>query len=192
MELVLLFFASFGFVIILFLIYSGFFKPVIFKTIDMPKLTLALLPFQGDYKDSAPLQVEVMKLCQGAEIKITNTAGIYFDDPKKVAKEELRSLVGVVITEDQIETVKGLHSDIEIVSLENVKAFHTKWIYKTGLSITLAILKVYPAMKRFSKREGFQIYQSIEVYDFPNKELNYYFPKQDKETLWKVPKKNYL
>ncbi len=190
MELILLFFGSFGAVIVLFLFYSGYFNPVLFKTQTLPQYYLALRPLVGDYKNSPSIQAELMQELVDGGLVIDTTAGIYFDNPKELEKDKLRSLVGVVIKAEQLDLFKALHSDARLVELEEQKAFHTSWNYKSGLSIMLAIMRVYPAIFKRAKRDHFEIFQSIEIYDFSQKRLDYYFPKQTLDSLWEVNSSN--
>jgi len=188
MELLLLFFTSFGSVIVLFLFYSGYFTPIKFTTMDLPEMTLALVPYVGAYKTSSTLQVELFDELKDAGLDVDSSAGIYFDNPKEVAEVENRSLIGVVIKHDDKEKFLALGSDVRLVTLETTKVLHTGFSYKSGLSIMLAIMKIYPAIKNRAKRQAFEVYESIEVYDFPNKTLNFYFPKQTLESLWDLHK----
>ena len=188
MELVLLFIASFGSVIVLFLFYSGYFTPIKFKTVDLPEMSLALVPFVGAYKTSSALQVELFQELKDAGLDVDSSAGIYFDNPKEVAEDENRSLIGVVIKVEDKEKFLALHLDARFVELKSQKVLHTDFAYKSGLSIMLAIMKVYPAIMKRAKRHSFDVYESIEVYDFPNKSLNFYFPKQTVEYLWDLHK----
>lgn len=188
MELLLLFFASFGSVIVLFLFYSGYFTPITFKTIDLPELTLALVPYVGPYKSSSTLQVKLFEELKEAGLDIDSSAGIYFDNPKLVAEAENRSLIGVVMKDEDKEKFLALNSDARLVELVSQKVLYSGFAYKSGLSIMLAIMKIYPAIVKGAKRQAFDVYESIEVYDFPNKTLNFYFPKQSIESLWNLHK----
>lgn len=188
MELLLLFFASFGSVIVLFLFYSGYFTPLKFKTIDLPEITLALIPYIGAYKTSSTLQVELFEALKDAGLDVDSSAGIYFDNPKEVEETKNRSLIGVVIKADDKEKFLALESDARLVELRAQKVLHTDFAYKSGLSILLAIMKVYPAILKRAKRQAFEVYESIEVYDFPNKTLHFYFPKQSIKSLWDLHK----
>ena len=188
MELTLLFFASFGSVIVLFLFYSGYFTPVKFTTVELPTLTLAVLPFVGAYKTSSSLQVELFEELKDAGLDVDSSAGIYFDNPKKVVESEHRSLVGVVIKPENRERFLALDSKARLVELQSQKVLHTSFAYKSGLSILLAIMKVYPAILKRVKRQAFELYENIEVYDFPHKRLHFYFPKQSVESLWDLHK----
>ena len=188
MELLLLFFASFGSVIVLFLFYSGDFTPIKFRTLDLPEMTLALVPYVGAYKTSSALQVELFQELKDAGLDVDSSAGIYFDNPKDVAEVDNRSLIGVVIKPGDKEKFLSLETDARLVELKTQKVLHTSFAYKSGLSIMLAIMKIYPAIMKRAKRQSFDVYESIEVYDFPNKSLNFYFPKQTVENLWDLHK----
>lgn len=188
MELILLFIASFGSVVVLFLFYSGYFTPISFKSVDLPEITLVLVPFVGAYKTSSALQVELFQALKDAGLDVDSSAGIYFDNPKEVVEAENRSLVGVVIKAQDKEMFLALHSDARFVELKSQKVLHTDFAYKSGLSIMLAIMKVYPAMMKRAKRKSFDLHESIELYDFPNKRLHFYFPKESMASLWDLHK----
>ncbi len=184
MELFLLFFGAFSTVIVLFLAYLGYFNTVRFKVTKLPKLTLALMPFEGSYKESTALQVELFKRMQEAGLTSDRSCGIYFDDPKKVASNRLRSLVGMVVAEHEKESFLALQTQAKLIELEEDEAIVSSFAYKSGLSILLAISKIYPAFDKYAKRNGLEKFQSIEVYDFSKKKLYFYFPKESKEKLW--------
>ncbi len=186
MELVFLFLLSFGSVIVVFAFYLGYFKPVKFKTQKLPTLSMAVRPYIGDYKNAAAAQVSLMQELQAAGLSVDSTVGIYFDNPKRVDSKALRSLVGVVISDEETLIRSGVAASY--IRLEADDAFHTSWVYKSGLSIMVAIMKVNPAFAKRAKRQGFEVLQSIEYYDFNNKVLHFYFPKQSLESLWEMHK----
>lgn len=181
MELIFLFFGSFGAVVILFLAYSGFFKPVLFSKVERTPFYAAFTKAQGDYKDIPHKQIEVFNALQNKGIESNVSFGIYYDDPKKVAKEQLRAVCGVIIDEAQAKALEG--SGIELLSFPKMQSYKAGFVYKSGLSIMLAIIKVYPAFKKFAKRLGVEPRMTLEIYDFPNKQIEFYFPLENEEAL---------
>ena len=145
---------------------------------------MAVRSYIGDYKDAATVQVQLMQELQASGLSVDSTVGIYFDNPKLVDSKALRSLVGVVVSDEEALIRSGV--DASYLRFEAADAFHTSWVYKSGLSIMVAIMKVYPAFRKRAKRQEFEVLQSIEHYDFSNKELHFYFPKQSVESLWKI------
>lgn len=184
MELFLLFLFSFSSVIIVFFIYLGYFNPVKFEIKDTPSLEMAVVSFVGAYKDATSKQLEVLKVLAEAGLDVSATVAIYFDDAKKMEDEVCRCLVGVVIKD--VKAFSDLNLDMQLLALPIVKSYFTSFSYKSGLSIMLAIMKIYPAIKKRHKRHNAVLYESIEVYDFTNKVLNYYFPKESIASLWKL------
>jgi hypothetical protein len=149
-------------------------------------MTLAVVPYVGDYKKSAAAQIALIQELKDAGLRVKEAAGIYFDNPKEVESDKLRSLVGAVLQDDELEKFRSLNSKAKLVKLHKESAFYTKWDYKSGLSMMLAIMKIYPAIKKHAKLVGFDVHESIETYEFANKQLNYYFPKQSMEKLWET------
>lgn len=190
MELFFLFFAAFGSVIFLYIAYLGYFNPIRFERNSLPVSTAALLPFVGSYKDAVAKQLELFKLMQEAGLKSNKSCGIYLDDPKQVPAERLRSMVGMIVAKDEVEEFNALNSGAKLVNFEPEATLSTTFAYKSGISILLAINKIYGAYEKYLKRVGKARSSAIEIYDFERKKLFFYFPDQSKEQLWETLQKS--
>lgn len=148
--------------------YYGAFEEVNINTELAGGETVVYKNFRGSYCQS----IDAMEAIQ-AELEadgITGLGGlsIYYDDPKEVEKEELRSAVGRIIAPNDIEKVKKL-GKYNLVTLPVGEYMVTESDFKGVASTFLSVLRICPKLKGFSKEEGYNTTGPIvKIYDFKN------------------------
>eukprot|EP00794_Sanderia_malayensis_P011806 gene11806-13029_t len=98
--------------------------------------------------------------------------GIYFDDPDQVAADETCYAVGVFIekektsqseAEEITETMRGVgYKSVELPAVS--KAVCTTFPFKIGLSIVIAVAKVYPALRKYVQENKISPHPYLEYY----------------------------
>ncbi|CAM1327110.1 TEX264 (predicted), partial [Pycnogonum litorale] len=169
--------AVFTLLIILFLtifilvIYSGLFTEIVIKTCKPPfaSLEVAYKYSRGVYKNCSILFTEVHALAPSLK-----NYGIYYDDPDKVKQNDLRYIVGAVLsdgenpdlTADDEVRQKLLEHGYKIQSfpvVENVVM--TSFPFKSMVSVMIAISRVYPRLKNYIEEHKLCAYPIIEIYE---------------------------
>ncbi len=161
--------------LLLFYYFYGGFKKVEVKTSQVGGETLVYEKLKGDYRQSGDVMDKIYKsLLEEDKIETFKGFGIYYDNPKIVEKEKLRSEAGCIIEE------KDLVKLSETNDKYNIKVFPTKeyitaeFPYKGKLSVVFSILKVYPALGKYAVENRYDENTSVmEIYDVPNKKIYY-------------------
>lgn len=133
----------------------------------------------GDYNQAGKITNEVYNsLLADYKIETQKGCGIYYDDPKLVDKDKLRSEVGCILEAGDIDKIGGLKSEYKIKILPFGKYVITEFPYKGFPSIIIGIIKVYPKLGEYMIENKINS-PIMEVYDIPNNKIIYRtnFPK---------------
>lgn len=162
-------------IIVGFAAYWGAFKSIKFTVVEQGGETLVYENMTGDYRQSGVVMDKVYySLLNDYNIETFKGFGIYYDNPQKVETSKLRSELGCIIEESDIHRVSELDGNFKIKSYPKGKYIVTEFPYKGKLSVMLGIIKVYPALNKFVKENGFNEEGAImEIYDTPNKKIVY-------------------
>jgi hypothetical protein len=92
-------------------------------------------------------------------------AGVYFDDPGEVGKDNCRSRAGVILDTEALAA-----SGLPTATYKANEGLQTEFPYHSCISIYIAVAKVYPALKKacdnLKKRGELDKYgECIEVWD---------------------------
>ena len=100
--------------------------------------------------------------------------GVYYDNPQKVEKSELRSEAGCILEKTDIDKLPNLEKKYTVRTFPEKEYIITEFPYKGKISIFFSIMKVYPALNKFAKQNGYNEESSVmEIYDIPNKKILY-------------------
>lgn len=129
----------------------------------------------GDYKNVGKVIDKMYyALLNEEKVECFRGFGIYYDNPQKVEKENLRAEVGNILENPTHANLEQLRAKYNIKTLEKQKFLVTEFPYKNQFSIFMGIKRVYPAMNKYVKKnnlstEGFV----MEIYDVPGKKIVY-------------------
>jgi len=164
-----------------FLFSQGFFYPVKLEERVIGGYQLVYRENTGPYEKVGPV---IKKVCEdlkndGIETKLS--FGLYYDDPKKVERENLRSEVGAVLQKQYYGRIKDLKLKYKIKRLENRKSLYAEFPLKNSLSYMIGAIKVYSAMEEYCKENNINPEQikngfGLELYDAANKVIIYVLP----------------
>lgn len=166
----LIFFVAFG----AYSYYGGLAK-IHMKVEDLGGEMIVYKEVKGDYKQTKPVTDEVYNyLLNELKIETYKGIGIFYDDPKIVAKEQLRSEIGCVIESKDIERLNENNCTYAIKTLPVKSAIVTELPFKGLISILIGIVKVYPAIRKYIDEHNLANGgYLVEVYDIPNQKTVY-------------------
>jgi len=116
------------------------------------------------------------RLLNEEQISTTKGFGIYYDNPKVVDKEKLRSIGGVILEEEYADRIPDLEKNFKLKRLGEGQVITTSIPFKNPLSVMVGIFKVYPAIERYVEEKGYDMGEMMEIYDVPNKKIIYLMP----------------
>ena len=155
--------------------YYGGFTKVDVRLASQGGETVVYNEIIGDYSQSGLVMDTIYKyLKDNEQIVTTKGFGIYFDNPQKVKKSKLRSEAGCIIETKDVEKVSALTGDFKIKVLPEKQYIVAEFPYEGKLSIMVSLMKVYPALKKYAEKNGFDTNGAVmEIYDIPNGKILY-------------------
>ncbi|MBN1621779.1 MAG: hypothetical protein JW871_04230 [Endomicrobiales bacterium] len=158
--------------LISFLFYMGVFSTPEVTEMETGPYTIVYEEFIGDYKKSGQVFERVGKAMEKEGIKTTRGFGIYFDDPKMVPADKLRSHCGLVIEGDNLKMVPELKKKYNIQVIDKSNRIVIEFPIKNMLSYVIGPMKCYPAFSEYSKEKGYKVDSpGYELYDMQSKKI---------------------
>ena len=154
--------------------YYGGFKKISFKIENQGGELVVYESFTGDYSQTAKVGDKVYyALLNDEKLETFKGIGIYYDNPKKVEKSKLRAESGCIVENTDSATIARLAEKYKLKTLPQSEFIVTEFPFKGKLSVLLGIMKVYPALEKFSEEHGYIESPITEIYDVPNKKIIY-------------------
>ncbi|MCL2028343.1 MAG: hypothetical protein FWG79_07645 [Bacteroidales bacterium] len=174
MKIVLIILAVLVMLFVVVYAYYGGFKKVSFRIEHQGGETFVYENVIGDYSQAGKVSDKVYyTLLNDEKIETTKGIGIFYDNPQKVAKDKLRSEIGCVVENLDSVTLEKLAEKYHVKTLPQSEFVVTEFPFKGKLSVLFGIMRVYPALDRFSKEQGYVESPITEIYDIPNKKIIY-------------------
>ena len=158
------------------LLYHKMFKKIKVKEGAFRPLNFAYTFHKGDYQKNMVIMEDLMKELQKASIPVVSPATIYYDNPRKTKRFELRSDIGFIVPDSITQDYLG---DIKLKKIHHKKYIYTAFPYKSRFSIMIGAMRVYPAFKKQLKKLGKPEREMIEIYEMQNKTIIYLMPVDD-------------
>lgn len=128
----------------------------------------------GDYKQTSSVTTEVYEyLLNDFKIEAYKGVGIFYDNPKNVKKEDLKSEVGCIIESKDINKLTISNCKYEIKQLSYHQLSVTEFLYKGWISILIGLSRVYPKLEKYVEMHNLPNNPTIEIYDVPNEKIIY-------------------
>ncbi|MCL3782031.1 hypothetical protein EMN47_16715 [Prolixibacteraceae bacterium JC049] len=155
--------------------YYGAFKALHIETEHQGGETIVYKKATGHYQQTGKVMNEVYyMLLKQYNIETFKGYARYLDNPKKVEKAKLRSEVGSVVENKDLEKLTNLDSILHIDTIKPQTYITTTFPYKGKISVIMGILKVYAALNKHAAQNGSNSDGAItEIYDIPNKRIIY-------------------
>ena len=174
MKVVLVILATLVVLFVFVYAYYGGFSKVNFRIEKQGGETIVYENVTGDYSQTGKVSDRIYyTLLNDEKIETTKGIGIYYDNPKKVAKEKLRSEIGCIVENADSVTLTRLAEKYQVKMLPHSEFVVAEFPFKGQLSVLFGIMKVYPALDKFSKEHGYTDSPITEIYDVPNKKIIY-------------------
>lgn len=176
MKKILLFF---GVVVVMamgFVFYLGGFAEVVVEAVEIPVINLVYAKHVGAYQWLGPAMDDISEKLNELGIVPLAGAGIYLDDSTLTETESLRSLVGSVVSDDDLEI---FGDEFDVIKIKNAKGVMVDFPFKNGLSLILAPMKVYPVISAYLGDQGIIPSASLEIYDMEQGKIMIYMEIDD-------------
>lgn len=155
--------------------YFGGFREIRFQKVTREGETLVFENMKGDYSKCGPVMDRVYySLLNDYKIQTYKGFGLYYDDPKDVAKEDLRSDIGCILESADTVKIAEISQKFKVQIYEGGDFVETQFPNKGVFSVVIGVSRVYPALDAFLEKNGFSRQGGImEIYDTPNKTITY-------------------
>lgn len=170
---------AFLLIIMIFVLYiSGFFTSIRVQEKVTGPYVLVYKDHLGDYKETRTIQDDIYyALLNDYDLETYKGFGIYYDDPKEVPKENLRSKAGCILEESQYSHLNTLEKSFNIYETPKQDSILVEFPLKNKFSPLMGLIKVYPAIKKYTEQNNLSEKEILEVYDIPNKKITYIMAK---------------
>lgn len=164
-------------VIILVIAYAFFggFKKIECNVIQNGGEVFVYEELKGDYAQSAVVMDKIYyDLLDNYKLETFKGCGIYYNNPQTTDVADLRSDVGCLLEAKDSNKVEVLEAKFKIKTLPQGDYIVTGFPFKGKMSVMIGIMKVYPAINKYVKENGYSEKGPItEIYDMPNKMIIY-------------------
>jgi len=172
-----LLFSVLGALIMLMLItlsYYGLFTRISIAEKEMGGFWLLYEKHVGDYREVGQIMDRMYSRLLGEDaIETSRGFGLYYDDPKKVKKENLRSVAGCILDKQDEGKIDHLKKNYKIQYYPASESVVAEFPFKGTLSIFIGIFKVYPKLAEYIEQRNYPPGPIMEIYDTPHKKIFY-------------------
>jgi len=154
-----------------FLAYMGAFIDPKVTEKDMGPYTLVYEPFIGPYSQTGKVFDRVYASLEADGIRTTVGIGIYYDDPRAVKPEKLRSNCGSVIDPADKGKLAALKNKYKVWTIRKKACLVAEFPLRNMLSYMIGPMKAYPALMKAAQKKGYKIQKgkamamTFELYD---------------------------
>jgi len=160
--------------IIVILAYYGLFAKVTIAEKEAGDFWIVYEKHIGDYKEVGKVMDKIYSRLLGEDaVETTRGFGLYYDNPKKVQKENLRSIVGCILENKDAGKIEYLRQRYKIKKYPSSKSVVVEFTYRGTLSIFIGIFKVYPKIAEYMEQHNYAMVPVMEIYDSPNQTISY-------------------
>jgi hypothetical protein len=155
--------------------FFGGFHKVKIQTINTGGKILVYENVTGAYNQASKISNKVYyELLNQYGIETTKGFGIFYDNPKNVEQNKLRSEIGCIVENIDNNTLDKLKANFQVKILPNENYLVAEFPFKGFLSIIMGMIKVYPIIGKYITENNFENGPIMEIYDsFVNKRIIY-------------------
>jgi hypothetical protein len=180
LKLVLSLVLAAALLVIAFLGYMGLFNRMTVEEKTMGPFTGVYESCVGDYMKSGQVFARVCDEMKKEGVACGQCFGVYYDNPREVPKDKLRSDIGVVLVDKDLLRSKELGKKYKIQTLGQKMSLVTEFPIKNMLSYMIGPMKAYPALEKAAKEKGYKPLLSYEIYDQATKKTLFVMPLDKK------------
>jgi hypothetical protein len=157
-----------------FFAYMGAFSRVVIEEKEFGPYTYAYVEHVGPYTGVAEPMMKLYEEMEAVGFNSTNGIGIYYDDPKNTPKEELKSDVGSIVSEEDMDKVDEFSDQFNFAELPQANYLIAEFPIKNVMSYMMGPMKVYPAFAKYLESKNIEVpTKGIEYYDMENNKILY-------------------
>lgn len=156
-----------------FLAHMGVFNVLTVTEKEIGPYTYVYESFAGDYAKTGPVFEKLYKSLLADGAPASKGIGIYYDDPRKTAKDELRSDCGAVISDDDLAKLPKLLEKYTARTLPAKARPTVEFPYRNGLSFMIGPMKAYPVLTKYIVEKGYKVKSAVEIYDIDGGKIIY-------------------
>lgn len=160
-------------VILLVLAYFGLFAPVKISEETAGSFWFVCAKYIGEYKNVGPVMDKLYNDLKKDGIETARGIGIYYDNPEKVEKNKLRSVVGCILEKKDEGKISELGKKYNVQQYPASKIAVCRFSFKGAPSIIIGIIKVYPVLGKYMKEHNYQEAPFMEIYDKSASEIQF-------------------
>lgn len=153
------------------LAYLGMFSTVAVVEKEMGPYTMVYESFVGPYAQSGQVFERLYKSLKADGIEAEDGIGIYYDDPRKVPANQLRSDCACVLTPDQVVKAQSLGPKYRFKTIERSASLVVEFPIRNAMSYMIAPMKTYPALAQAAKAKGYTTGAPYEYYTMKAKQM---------------------
>lgn len=174
MKIVLLIVVLLIIVSVFLLAKYGLFAKAQISEREVGPLLLVYVQHYGDYsKVGVKMDELYYDLRDNFSIETTKGFGIYYDNPQKVSKDKLRSVVGCIVEGKTIDELEKVSRKYGVNEYPLSKSIVAEFPYKGKMSVIIGVLKVYPKLNEYIQAKQLRETPIMELYDQPNQRIEY-------------------
>ncbi len=159
------------------LVHAGLFEPVVTMEKKIDPYTLVYQDHIGSYYKVKPAMDEVYHGLLRLGIETYRGAGVYYDDPQKVRADKLRSEIGSILEEKDLDKVDKIKNSFKVKEIPASKSIVVEFPIRNMLSYMIGPAKVYKEVNMLWQQQSYPEYKyAVEIYDVPNKTITYIMP----------------
>ena len=159
--------------LVVWLAWTGFFTEVKVSEETLGPFVMVYEDHIGPYKQTEDIMERVSEqLLEQDNINTYQGFVIYYDDQKETPQDSLRSKTGRIIEPADTTKIKSLGTTYKMMRLPAERYVVAKIPNRGALSAFAGSVKVYPALDRFMKENGYSPTPAIEIFD-RNKTIMY-------------------
>lgn len=157
------------------LVNYGALLPVIVVEKKVGPMTLVYLKHTGPYQTiKTSMDTVYDNLMEKGKIQPARGFGLYYDNPRQVAKEKLRSLAGCILDQPDEAKADSLKSmGFKVAVIPETDAIYSEFPLKGPLSILFGVFKVYPKMMGYQADHKLATRPIMEIYNILEKKIEY-------------------
>lgn len=160
-----------------FLYYMGAFKTITVSEKEMGPYTGIYESYTGDFSKVGQIIEKVSNRLKIDGVHPTRAFGIYYDDPRKVPADKLRSDLGAIIDDPMdMAKVRASKNKYKILTIAKSKSVVVKFPLKNMLSYMIGPMKAYPELNKYIEAKGLKVTKAYEIYDMTARKI--YFVMQ--------------
>lgn len=151
---------------VVWLAWTGFFTEVKVSEETLGPFVMVYEDHTGPYKQTEDIMERVSEqLLEQDNIKTNQGFVIYCDEQKETPQDSLRSKAGRIIESPDTTKIRSSNSRFKIMRLPAKRYVVAKIANRGALSAFAGSVKVYPALNRFMKENGYSFTKAMEIYD---------------------------